>query len=197
MYCVLRRSAQTNHVHSLSSVPGRHQSCRRYLEETLSAFKLKCERLLGPAFASPVDKDPMLKSAKVFGVRVREKESEARKSSESCDMSHDHDQTKTLGPDWPGNRPVNQAIWIDQSASKDAAALEIRTSRHDPNLPRQMKRKHRLAFLRSIQGYTRTTKAKVNTLYKRKADKVHPVNYSGPSGDTPGGFEDWPERCLQ
>ena len=139
----------------------------------------------------------MLKSAKVFGVRVREKESEARKSSESCDMSHDHDQTKTLGPDWPGNRPVNQAIWVDQSASKDAAALEIRTSRHDPNLPRQMKRKHRLAFLRSIQGYTRTTKAKVNTLYKRKADKVHPVNYSGPSGDTPGGFEDWPERCLQ
>ena len=60
-----------------------------------------------------------------------------------------------------------------------------------------MKRKHHLTFLHSIQGYTRTTKAKVNTLYKHKADKVHPVNYSGPSGDTPGGFEDWPERCLQ
>ena len=50
-------------------------------------------------FASPVDKDPMLKSAKVFGVWVYKKESEARKSSESGDMLHDHDQTKTLGPD--------------------------------------------------------------------------------------------------
>ena len=99
-----------NHVHSLLSVLGRHQSCCRYLEEMLSAFKLKCEYLLRPVFASPTDKDPMLKSAKVFGVWVHEKESEARKSSESCDMSHDHDQTKTLGPDWPGNCLVNQAI---------------------------------------------------------------------------------------
>src|SRR5699024_6301142 len=83
------------------------------------------------------------------------------------------------------------------SASKDTAALEIRTSCHDLNLPHQMKRKHCLAFLHSIQGYIRITKAKVNTLYKCKADKVHPVNYSGPSGNIPGGFEDWPERCLQ
>ena len=139
----------------------------------------------------------MLKSAKVFGVWVYKKESEARKSSESCDMLHDHNQTKTLGPDWPGNHLVNQVIWMDQSASKDIDALEIRTSCHNLNLPCQMKRKHHLAFLCSIQGYTRTVKAKVNTLYKCKADKVHPVNYSGPSGDTPGGFEDWPERCLQ
>ena len=86
---------------------------------------------------------------------------------------------------------------MDQSASKDVDVLKIRTCYYNLNLPHQMKRKHHLTFLHSIQGYTRTTKAKVNTLYKRKADKVHPVNYSGPSGDTPGGFEDWPERCLQ
>ena len=79
----------------------------------LSAFKLKCEHLLRPVFTSPTDKDLMLKSAKVFEVQVHKKESEARRSSELCDMSHDHDQTKTLGPDWPGNHPVNQAIWID------------------------------------------------------------------------------------
>ena len=85
---------------------------------------------------------------------------------------------------------------MDQSASKDVDALEIRTSCHNPNLPCQMKRKHYLTFLYSIQGYTRTVKAKINTFYKYKADKVHPVNYSGPSGDTPGGFEDWPERCC-
>ena len=170
-----------NHVHSLLSVLGRYQSCCRYLEETLSAFKLKCKHPLGLAFTSPTDKDPMLKSAKVFRVQVCEKESEAKRSSESCDISHDHNQTKTLGPDWPGNHPVNQVIWIDQSASKDITALEIRTSCHNPNLPHQMKRKHHLTFLCSIQGYTRTVKAKVNTLYKCKADKVHPVNYSGPS----------------
>ena len=76
----------------------------------LSAFKLKCKHLLGPVFTSPIDKDPMLKSAKVFGVQIHKKESEARKSSESCDMSHDHNQTKTLGPDWLGNHPVNQVI---------------------------------------------------------------------------------------
>ena len=76
----------------------------------LSAFKLKCEHLLGPAFASPADKDPILKSAKVFGVWVYKKESKARRSSESCDMLHDHNQTKTLGPDWPGNHLVNQVI---------------------------------------------------------------------------------------
>ena len=99
MYYVFWRSAQTNHVYSLLSVLGRHQSCCRYLEETLSAFKLKCKHLLELVFASPVDKDPMLKSAKVFGVWVYKKESEARKSSESGDMLHDHDQTKTLGPD--------------------------------------------------------------------------------------------------
>ena len=100
----------------------------------LSAFKLKCKHPLRPVFASPTNKDPMLKSAKVFGVWVCEKESEAR-SSESCDMSHDHNQTKTLGPDWPGNHLVNQVIWMDQSASKDVDALEIRTSHHNPNLP--------------------------------------------------------------
>ena len=80
-----------NHVHSLLSVLGRHQSCCRYLEEILSAFKLKCKHLLGLAFASPVNKDLMLKSAKVFGVQVYKKESEVRKSSELCDMSHNHD----------------------------------------------------------------------------------------------------------
>ena len=99
-----------NHIYSLLSISGRHQSCCRYLEEMLSAFKLKCECPLGPAFASPTDKDLMLKSAKVFGVQVHKKESEARKSSESCDMSHDHNQTKTLVSDWLGNCPVNQAI---------------------------------------------------------------------------------------
>ena len=65
----------------------------------LSAFKLKCEHLFRLVFASPVDKDLMLKSAKVFGVWVHKKESEARKSSESCDILYDHNQTKTLGPD--------------------------------------------------------------------------------------------------
>ena len=99
-----------NHVHSLLSVLGRHQSCCRYLEEILSAFKLKCKHLLGLAFASPVNKDLMLKSAKVFGVQVHKKESEARKSSESYDISYDHNQTKTLGPDWLGNHLVNQVI---------------------------------------------------------------------------------------
>ena len=38
------------------------------LEEILSAFKLKYKCLLRPVFASPVNKDPILKSAKVFGV---------------------------------------------------------------------------------------------------------------------------------
>ena len=79
----------------------------------LSAFKLKCEYPLGLVFTSPTDKDLMLKSAKVFGVWVHKKESEARKSSESCDILYDHNQTKTLVPDWPGNHPVNQVIWID------------------------------------------------------------------------------------
>ena len=79
----------------------------------LSAFKLKCEYPLGLVFTSPTDKDLMLKSAKVFGVWVYKKESEVRKSSESCDMSHNHDQTKTLVPDWLGNYLVNQVIWLD------------------------------------------------------------------------------------
>ena len=57
----------------------------------LSAFKLKCKCPLGPAFASPADKDPMLKSAKVFGVQVHEKESEVKRSFKSCDMLYDHD----------------------------------------------------------------------------------------------------------
>ena len=102
-----------NHFYSLLSVLGRYQSCCRYLEEMLSAFKLKCEHLLRPVFTSPTDKDLMLKSAKVFEVQVHKKESEVKRSFKSCDMSHNHDQTKTLGPDWPGNHPVNQAIWID------------------------------------------------------------------------------------
>ena len=99
-----------NHIHSLLSVLGRHQSCCRYLEEMLSVFKLKYKHPLGPVFAFPADKDLMLKSAKVFRVQVCEKESKARRSSESCDISHDHNQTKTLGPDWPGNHLVNQVI---------------------------------------------------------------------------------------
>ena len=57
----------------------------------LSAFKLKYEHLFKPAFASPVDKDLMLKSAKVFRVWVCKKESEARKSSELCNMLYNHD----------------------------------------------------------------------------------------------------------
>ena len=61
-------------------------------------------------FASPTDKDLILKSVKVFGVQVYKKESEARRSSESCDILYDYNQTKTLGPDWPGNHPVNQVI---------------------------------------------------------------------------------------
>ena len=124
-----------NHFYSLLSVLGRYQSCCRYLEETLSAFKLKCKYLLKLVLASPTNKDPMLKSAKVFGVQIYKKESEARRSSESYNILYDYNQTKTLGPDWPGNHPVNQAIWMDQSASKDINALEIRTSCHNPNLP--------------------------------------------------------------
>ena len=88
-----------NHVHSLLSVLRRYQSYCRYLEEILSAFKLKYECPLRLVFASPTDKDPMLKSAKVFGVWVYKKESEARKSSESYNVSYNHDQTKTLGSD--------------------------------------------------------------------------------------------------
>jgi hypothetical protein len=38
--------------------------------------------------------------------------------------------------------------------------------------------------------------AKVNTLYKRKADKVRTVPLGTKDGEKPGGLEDWQEVCL-
>ena len=37
---------------------------------------------------------------------------------------------------------------------------------------------------------------RVNTMYKRKADKVRPVDSSQSDGSTPGGREDWRERAI-
>lgn len=52
-----------------------------------------------------------------------------------------------------------------------------------------MKQQEALAFTRTCWILSKKIKAKANTLYKCKADKVHPVNYSGPSGDMPGGLK--------
>ena len=39
--------------------------------------------------------------------------------------------------------------------------------------------------------------ASVSTMYKRKADKVRPVNMADPSGDNPGGVQDWEKRAME
>lgn len=52
-----------------------------------------------------------------------------------------------------------------------------------------MKQKDALAFTCTCWTQTKKIEVKVNTLYKCKADKAHPVNYSGPSGDMPGGLK--------
>ena len=52
-----------------------------------------------------------------------------------------------------------------------------------------MKQQEALAFTRTCWTLSKKIKAKASTLYKCKADKVHPVNYSGPSGDMPGGLK--------
>lgn len=173
-----------DHVPSIPTVSQRHQSRLRCLEKALPTFKLKSGRPVGLMFASVGEKDPMLKLTKVFGVRVREKEPEVGKYSKPRDPLH--------------NQPACRAIWTDQSEPDNTAnSLEIRTSHNSPNLPCQMKRRHTLTFTHSLQAYTNTITAKVNTLYKRKADKVHPVNYGGPSGDTPSGIKNWLEECLK
>jgi hypothetical protein len=38
---------------------------------------------------------------------------------------------------------------------------------------------------------------RVHTIYKRKADKVRPVDWHVSDGSTPGGRPDWKERAMQ
>jgi hypothetical protein len=43
----------------------------------------------------------------------------------------------------------------------------------------------------------RVNTLRINTLYKRKADKVRPVDSSTSDGSTPGGREDWRLRAIE
>jgi hypothetical protein len=43
----------------------------------------------------------------------------------------------------------------------------------------------------------RVNTLRINTLYKRKADKVKPVDSSTSDGSTPGGREDWRLRAIE
>ena len=43
----------------------------------------------------------------------------------------------------------------------------------------------------------RVNTLRINTLYKRKADKVRPVDSSTLDGLTPGGREDWRLRAIK
>lgn len=91
-------------------------------------------------------------------------------------------------PCWHPEEPVGR---IGSGICKD---VEYRTSfTRESRLPAQREYPHK-AFRPKCEVYWR---AQVNTLYKRKADKIQPVNSSESDGSVPIGHPDWQRVCLE
>ncbi|KAJ5554832.1 hypothetical protein N7461_003302 [Penicillium sp. DV-2018c] len=81
---------------------------------------------------------------------------------------------------------------------EDGKSLDLHyrtTVRESDALPREVVIGEQ--FIRPKCEIARGVGVPVNTLYKRKADKVTPMNVPLPDGSTPEGRPGWQEKCLR
>jgi RNase H-like domain found in reverse transcriptase/Reverse transcriptase (RNA-dependent DNA polymerase) len=60
----------------------------------------------------------------------------------------------------------------------------------------QMQVEHEVKMIKDLIGVRGRPGLRVNTMYKRKAEKVRPVDSSQSDGSIPGGRDDWRERAI-
>jgi hypothetical protein len=171
------------------------------LEESNRVFKLTSERHNGQAFAHARYEGPEDISKGYVGKITVE---ETRKESEV-------EEEKTLFGTGETTEPIPSrrlGIFVDQSGAANEGGLQRReyiTSKLAPFPPQTGERAKRLRRRRNNPASEREEKrrddssvrATVGTLYKRKDQKVHPVNYGGESGEKPGGLDDWQRACFK